>query len=67
MKIGINASFARKENTGIGQVTLNFLRELEGVLAVNEKLRDLEFVVYVEEDLPADLHLSKNCTVRKFL
>ena len=29
MRIGINASFARKHNTGIGQVTVNFLKKIK--------------------------------------
>ena len=47
MKIGINASFARKMNTGIGQVTINFLKEL------SKSKRD-KFVLYLEEDLPKE-------------
>jgi len=59
-KIGINASFIRKPNTGIGQVTLNVLREFS-------KREDLDFILYLEEDLPADLFLPKNFKKRIFL
>lgn len=59
MKIGINASFARKENTGIGQLTRNFLK----VLA---KRKDgHEYFLYLEEEL--DLKLPKNFHQRVFL
>ncbi|HEX7586463.1 MAG TPA: glycosyltransferase family 1 protein [Patescibacteria group bacterium] len=60
MVIGINASFARKGNTGIGQVTLNFLRKLS-------EFKDLEFVLYLEEDLPGDFKLPENFQKRIFL
>lgn len=63
MKIGINASFARKPNTGIGQVTLNFLRKLSQL-----KVKDnLEFIIYLEEDLPKDLKLPDNFKKEIFL
>lgn len=61
MKIGINASFARKPNTGIGQVTLNFLKQL-----AREK-SEHEFVLYLEEDLPQEIKLPKNFEKRIFL
>lgn len=61
MKIGINASFARKPNTGIGQVTLNFLRKLSQL-----KIEDnLEFILYLEEDI--DLELPGNFKKEIFL
>jgi len=59
-KIGINASFLRKPNNGIGQVTLNVLREFL-------KRNDIDFVLYLEEALPADLKLPPNFTQRFFL
>jgi len=62
MKIGINASFLRKPNTGIGQVTLNFLKELSG--AASEKD---EFVIYMEEELPKGLDLPANFKREFFL
>ncbi len=72
MKIGINASFLRKFNTGIGQVTLNFLRELAEQEAKIKKSKkksgnDREYVIYLEEDLPKGLKFPKNFTVKKFL
>jgi glycosyltransferase involved in cell wall biosynthesis len=68
MKIGINASFLRKQNTGIGQVTLNFLRKLSEL--ESEKLKvhkdaEVEFILYLEED--ADLVLPENFTKKVFL
>ncbi len=57
MRIGINASFLRKPATGIGQVTINFLRTL-GVLCVEDsRLKDAEIFVYVEEDFEMELPL----------
>jgi len=60
MKIGINASFARKSNTGIGQVSINFLKELS-------KSKKDKFVLYLEEDLPKNIKLPKNFQKRIFL
>lgn len=61
MKIGINASFARKSNTGIGQVTINFLRKL-----IETKTKEnLEFILYLEEDI--DLKLPNNFSKKVFL
>jgi glycosyltransferase involved in cell wall biosynthesis len=63
--IGINASFARKPNTGIGQVTLNFLRKLSELKVKSEKLKDIEFFIYLEEAI--DLKLPDNFQKRIFL
>lgn len=60
-KIGINASFLRKPNTGIGQVTLNFLRKL------SECKAEFEFILYLEEDLPNNFRLPQNFRKRIFL
>ncbi|MCK5080881.1 MAG: glycosyltransferase family 4 protein [Candidatus Moranbacteria bacterium] len=46
MKIGINASFARKSDSGMGQVTVNFLKTLGKVADSKD-----EFFIYLEEDL----------------
>ena len=62
MKIGINASFLRKPQTGIGQVTLNFLKTLAKKGGTNH-----EFILYLEEDLPKDINLPNNFKVRVFL
>jgi glycosyltransferase involved in cell wall biosynthesis len=61
MKIGINASFARKPGSGIGQVTTNFLKKIA------QQKTDAEFVLYLEEDLPADIKLPENFTKHIFL
>jgi len=60
MIIGINASFARKANTGIGQVTLNFLRKLREFPISKSQFPNLEFILYLEEDLPGDFKLLEN-------
>ena len=62
MKIGINASFIRKPNTGIAQVTIGFLKRL---IASNPK--DIDFILYLEEDLPKGFKLPKNFQKRIFL
>lgn len=54
MKIGINASFARKPGSGMGEVTLNYLR------ALGNKNKNDEFILYLEEELILDL--PKNFT-----
>ncbi|KKQ79976.1 MAG: hypothetical protein UT03_C0036G0001, partial [Candidatus Moranbacteria bacterium GW2011_GWD2_38_7] len=64
MKIGINASFLRKQNNGIGQVTTNFLKKL--VEISNDNLQDDGqlsnekniYFIYLEEDV--DLELPEN-------
>lgn len=66
MRIGINASFARKANTGIGQVTINFLKKLIARCnAYDEKCGNIEFVIYLEEDI--NLKLPANFKKRIFL
>lgn len=45
MRIGINASFLRKQSTGIGQVTINFLKKL-----MEFPGEEMEFFLYLEED-----------------
>ncbi len=67
MIIGINASFLRKPDTGIGQVTANFLRKLAELKVKSEKLKskDLKFILYLEEDF--DLDLPENFEKRVFL
>lgn len=60
MRVGINASFLRKPFTGIGQVTLHFLRSIpESVHA--------EFILYTEEDIPASLEIPQSFVRRAFL
>lgn len=65
MRIGINASFLRKQNTGIGQVTANFLKKLSESQVASHKSQDLEFFLYLEEDV--EIELSGNFTKRVFL
>lgn len=74
MRIGINASFLRKQNTGIGQVTVNFLKKLAELPASNLLRRysdfhnqdnEIVFFVYLEEDV--DLKLPDNFKKRIFL
>jgi len=69
MKIGINASFARKASSGIGQVTTNFLKKLAVSNSKFKVSKDekLEFFLYLEEDLPNDIKLPKNFEKRIFL
>ncbi len=78
MKIGINASFARKPSTGIGQVTVNFLKKLtefpisksqfpNKFQIQNSKLQKHEFFIYLEDDLPEEIKLPKNFKKRVFL
>lgn len=55
MKIGVNVSFLRKRGSGIGEVTNNFVLELLTLKVSDEKLKDIEFVFYAEEDLPMAL------------
>jgi len=59
MKIGINASFTRKLGSGMGEVTLNYLRTL------GKKNNTDEFILYLEEDFVFDL--PDNFTKRIFL
>lgn len=57
--IGINASFLRKQHTGIGQVTVNFLRKLTELQGDHK--RGTRFILYLEEDVAFELpsHFSK--------
>lgn len=58
MRIGINASFIRKQDSGIGQVSANFLNTLVNELKKNPKVfGDVEFILYLEQD--AELELTK--------
>lgn len=62
MRIGINASFLRKQNTGLGQVSINFLRKLIEVKSLKSKVHEekMEFFLYLEEKLPKGIKLPKN-------
>ncbi len=74
LKIGINASYLRKPNTGIGQVTFNFLRKLseskvESHPSADEagKSKDIEFILYLEEDISKGFKLPDNFSKKIFL
>jgi len=60
MKIGINASYFRKSDTGIGQVTRGFVEDL-----VKSRSGKNEYFLYLEKDI--DLKLPKNFHKRVFL
>ena len=60
--IGINASFIRKPNTGIGQVTANFLKTLARIADCETRI-----ILYLEDDLPKNFKLPKNFTKKIFL
>jgi len=60
MKIGLNASFLRKPDTGIGQVTRGLIDEL-----IHGHSRKNEYFLYLEQDI--DLALPKNFHKRVFL
>jgi glycosyltransferase involved in cell wall biosynthesis len=60
MKIGINASFLRKPDAGIGQVTRGFVGEL-----VRSHSQKNEYFLYLEKDI--DLELPKNFHKRVLL
>ncbi|MFA6550837.1 MAG: glycosyltransferase, partial [Candidatus Gracilibacteria bacterium] len=60
MRVGINASFLRKQNTGIGQVSANFLKKIAEVESSKSKILkgNTEFFIYLEEDV--DLKLPES-------
>jgi glycosyltransferase involved in cell wall biosynthesis len=60
MNIGVNASFFRKPDTGIGQVTKGFLNEL-----IKSHSDENEYFLYLEKD--AEMKLPKNFHKRIFL
>ncbi|MCX6763748.1 MAG: glycosyltransferase family 1 protein [Candidatus Moranbacteria bacterium] len=66
MRIGINASFARKPNTGLGQVTFNFLQELAR-RQTKASRKKFKFFLYLEENLPKNLKLPRNFHKNIFL
>jgi glycosyltransferase involved in cell wall biosynthesis len=72
--VGINASYLRKTNTGIGQVTLNFLRKLSELkvkiklpVGKSVKPKEIEFILYLEEDISRDFKFLKSFTKKIFL
>lgn len=71
MRVGINASFLRKPATGIGQVTWHFLEELSRIIDASSKSgskrKEIEFVLYLEEDVPSDIRISERFERHVFL
>ncbi|MBI2439641.1 MAG: glycosyltransferase family 4 protein [Candidatus Moranbacteria bacterium] len=67
MKIGINGSFLRKPGTGIGQVTVHFLRTLTNLIRSDKRLAGNRYVLYCEEKPALDFTLSANIEIRNFL
>ena len=69
MRIGINASFARKPGSGIGQVTINFIKELaaSSSIFIDSKNEEAEFIIYLEQDLFGDIVLPENFRKSVFL
>ncbi|MGK2848859.1 MAG: glycosyltransferase family 4 protein [Minisyncoccota bacterium] len=64
MRIGINASFLRKPGTGIGQVTLSFLRTLT---ELPEYTKDHQWILYCEAEPSLSFVLPSNFQVIVFL
>jgi len=64
MNIGINASFLRKPDTGIGQVTIHFLQALAKLEGKGGFSR-YQFFLYCEED--PHMTLPNNFHIRAFL
>ncbi len=64
MIVGINASFLRKPATGIGQVTTHFLNKLFEFRKNTSLIDDIEFILYLEEEVEIQLpkNFSKNIT-----
>jgi glycosyltransferase involved in cell wall biosynthesis len=60
MRIGINASFLRKPDTGIGQVTRGFINEL-----LQSESHENEYFLYLEKDISQKM--PKNFQKRVFL
>ncbi len=56
IKIGINASFIRKQDSGIGQVSMNFIKTLVNEIQKNpDVFGDIVFVLYLEKDVEMEL------------
>lgn len=62
MKIGINASFLRKQSTGLGQVTANLIKKI----AESSDDKDAEFLLYLEEDVKLKLPKKTASSAVKF-
>ncbi|MBT3356623.1 glycosyltransferase family 4 protein [bacterium] len=68
MKIGINGSFIRKQDSGIGQVCANFLRVLREELEKEKTVfGEVEFVVYLEKEAAFEgIDNFKKCIIDSF-
>ncbi|MCA9365126.1 MAG: glycosyltransferase family 4 protein [Candidatus Moranbacteria bacterium] len=66
MIIGINASFLRKPETGIGQVTTQFLRTLDKIVAQEGKNKKDIFHIYTQEP-HEEIWSSRSMCDRTFL
>ncbi len=70
MRIGINASYLRKPSTGIGQVTVHFLRELikQDSVEKTEEAKN-EIILFTEDREGIDLlgELPRNVTIKESL
>lgn len=69
MRIGINASFLRKQNTGIGQVTTNFLKKLMEFEISKYQFpgnKEIEFIFYLEGDTDLELPETTALSAVKF-
>jgi glycosyltransferase involved in cell wall biosynthesis len=68
MKIGINASFIRKQDSGIGQVSANFLRMLASQIKNDKNIfKEIEFVLYLEKNQEIDFSDKfEKCVVNSF-
>ncbi len=53
--IGINASFLRKPDSGMGQVSFNFLKKLFQMKKDGNISKDLSFILYLEKDVGLEL------------
>lgn len=71
MRIGINASFLRKPATGIGQVTVQSIYQLEKSLrslqrSLQKKGSDLEIILYLEEEASVPAWFQKRVSLPFF-
>ncbi|MEI8343442.1 MAG: glycosyltransferase family 1 protein [Candidatus Moraniibacteriota bacterium] len=69
LKIGIDVSFLRKQDTGIGQVTVNFLNKLTEFPISSFQLPNkekIEFYLYLEKDVKLKLPKNTAASAIKF-
>jgi glycosyltransferase involved in cell wall biosynthesis len=63
MKIGINVSFVRKENTGIGQYTLNLVKEILNL----EESQSHSFILFFEDKINWDFLKGRSNVKKKVI